>query len=141
MPILNYTTSIDAFKTVGEIQKVLVTHGAKSVNIDYDDDGNPSALTFMVELQGRFISFRLPNQWQGVRRALDGNRKVPKRLKTDAQAIRVSWRIIKDWSEAQMAIIEAGLAELPEVFLPYAVRSDGQTMYHALKDNQRLLEA
>jgi hypothetical protein len=139
MPILNYTTSIDAFKTVGEVQKVLVKHGAKSVNVDYDDAGNPAALTFMIELEGRFISFRLPSQWQGVRKSLEKS-KAPKRLKTDAQAIRVAWRILKTWCEAQMAIIEAGLAELPEVFLPYAVRSDGQTMYHSLKSNPRLLE-
>ena len=31
MAILNYTTTIDAFKTVAEIEKILVQHKAKSI--------------------------------------------------------------------------------------------------------------
>ena len=141
MPILNYTTSIAALKTTSEVQRILVSHGVKSINIDFNDEGNPVALTFAIMINDQFVNFRLPSNWQGVNRRLlqDGN--VPKRFKNDEQALRVAWRILKDWVEAQMAVIEAGFAELPEVFLPYAVRSDGQTMYQALKDNQRLLDA
>lgn len=141
MPILNYTTSIDAFKTVGEVQKILVSHGAKSISIDYDDDGNPAALTFLVQLSGDWVNFRLPSNWQGVRRRLEKDRKVQVRFKTDEQAIRVSWRILKNWVEAQMAIIEAELAELPEVFLPYVVRDDGQTLYKAIQNDRKLLSS
>jgi len=32
--------------------------------------------------------------------------KVPRSKCTDEQALRVSWRIIKDWVKAQMAIVE-----------------------------------
>jgi hypothetical protein len=42
----------------------------------------------------------------------------------------VAWRIIKDWTEAQLALVQAGVAELAEVFLPYATHPQtGQTFY------------
>ena len=139
MAILNYTTQIDSFKTIGEIQKVLVSHGAQSINVDYDVAGNPSALTFFMMIENNPVNFRLPSNYHGVRKSLEKDRKVPTKLKTDAQAIRVSWRIIKDWIEAQMAIIEAGLAEMAEIFLPYAVTSSGATLYQHIKGDMKLL--
>ena len=35
------------------------------------------------------------------------------------QAIRTSWRILKDWVEAQMALLETGMVTMDEIFLPY----------------------
>ena len=61
--------------------------------------------------------------------------KVQRKLKTEEQARRVAWRITKDWVEAQMAIVEAQLASLPEVFLPYAVTNTGQTLFEVTKDS------
>lgn len=133
MPILNYTTKINAHKTVGEVQRTLARAGAKNVSIDYDAAGEPSAVMFLIEVAGRYINYRLPSNWEGVRRALEWDTDVPRRLKTDAQARRVSWRIVKDWIGAQMAIIEAGLATMPEVFLPYAVARDGRTLYQIVE--------
>lgn len=139
MAILNYTTQIDTYKTISEIQKLLVTKGAASINVDYDKAGNPASLTFFMMINESPINFRLPSNWYGVRRVLEKDRKVPNKLKTDEQAMRVSWRITKDWVEAQMAIIEAGLAELPEVFLPYAVTSSGATLFQHIKGDMKLL--
>jgi hypothetical protein len=34
-----------------------------------------------------------------------------------------------------MAIIQAGIATLPQVFLPYAVTSTGQTVYESVSQN------
>lgn len=45
MPILNYTTQISSFKTVAEIQQILVKHGAKRIVQDYDENGAISART------------------------------------------------------------------------------------------------
>ncbi len=81
------------------------------------------------------VNFRLPSNWGGIKKLLDKNKKIPKNLKTEEQAIRISWRILKDWIEAQMAIIQCGLAELPEVFLPYAMTNNGTTLFQAIKSN------
>jgi len=139
MPILNYTTQIDSFKTIGEIQKILVEHGAQAIMVDYDAAKNPVALTFFMMINEKPINFRLPSNYHGIRKALERDRRVPSKLKTDAQAMRVAWRIIKDWTEAQMAIVEAGLAELAEVFLPYATTSSGLTLFQHIKGDMRLL--
>lgn len=134
MAILNYTTKIDPIKTIGEIQGILAKHGAKNISIDFDKS-IPVALTFLVDLNGEFINFRLPSNHAGVYKVLCNNKDIARQFRTEEQARRVAWRIVKDWIEAQMAIIEAGLATLPQVFLPYAVLTSGQTVYDAVEGN------
>lgn len=134
MAILNYTTKIDPHKTVGEIQQALAKAGAVGVSIEYADK-EPTAVTFVTQIRGTYVNFRLPSKWQGVYRRLQRDGNVPRGLKTESQAKRVAWRIVKDWVESQLAIIEAELAELPEVFLPYAVKPDGRTVYDEFKGN------
>jgi hypothetical protein len=104
-PILNYTTTISVQRTAGEIQEILARAGAKSVLIEYGPDRIPEAISFQVELNARSVSFRLPSQWRGVHMALMKS-TTEKKYKSEDQARRVAWRIIKDWTEAQVAIIE-----------------------------------
>lgn len=53
---------------------------------------------------------------------------------TREQAGRVAWRTIQDWLEAQLELIENGLASLDEVMLPFRlVDADGTTIYRALQ--------
>jgi uncharacterized pyridoxamine 5'-phosphate oxidase family protein len=138
MAILNYTTKIDSTKTIGEITECLVAHGANKIVSDYDGS-TPIAVTFTIVLNDRPIFYSLPANYTGVLKAMEKNRKVPRSLCTREQAIRVSWRIIKDWVEAQMAIVEAELADMAEVFLPYAVTSTGETLYQEIKNNNHKL--
>ena len=127
--ILNYTTSISVQKTAGEIQEILAKAGARSVVIDYGSDRLPVAISFQVMVQNRLVSFRLPSQWQGVYKSLQKS-TAERKYKTEEQARRVAWRIIKDWCEAQLAIIEAEAADLSEVFLPYLVNPQtNRTLY------------
>lgn len=137
MAILNYTTSIDADKTINEIAKCLVAHGADKIVTDYSE-GLPCAVTFCLTVDGNMVAFSLPANYDGVLQSMKKDRKVPGRLCTKEQALRVSWRIIKDWVEAQMALVEAKLADTAEVFLPYAVTKQGNTLYKQLKSNGML---
>lgn len=132
MPIPNYTTKVPAHRSINEIQSILAQGGARSVNIEYDRLGQPEAISFGIEFKGNWVHFRLPSRWQGVQKALK-NEASP-RFHSEEHAQRVAWRIIKDWVRAQMAIIEAELATLPEVFLPYAVRPDGKTLYEHFEE-------
>jgi hypothetical protein len=50
--ILNYTTGIPAEKTIGEITKCLVAHGAHKIVADYKD-GLPCAVTFVLMIDDR----------------------------------------------------------------------------------------
>lgn len=138
MAILNYTTGISFEKTIGEIQKCLVSHGATKVITDYAN-GLPIGVTFCLMLNDNMVAFSLPANYDGVLKSMKKDRKVPGRLCTEEQALRVSWRIVKDWVEAQMAIVEANLAEISEVFLPYAVTKNGNTLFREIKQNGTLL--
>lgn len=139
MPLLNYTTQIDAFKTISEISKVLASIGASAVLHDYDDNGSIVALSFKIKLNDQDISFRLPTDWRPVLQVLEQDYRVPQRLKNKDQALRVAWRITKDWIEAQAAFIETMMVTTAQVFLPYAVTRDGTSLYQYIAENNQLL--
>lgn len=104
-----------------------------------DHDGNPIALTFSVSWNDRDMAFSMPCNFEGVMKAMLKNKKVPRNKCNKEQALRVCWRIIKDWIEAQMAIVESELAGMAEVFLPYAVTKRGTTLYRELETNNQIL--
>ena len=132
MPILNYTTQIACEKTIAEITKILVAHGANKIVTDYKDS-LPVAVTFCLAMDGIPVAFVLPANYDGVLSAMKKDSNVPKKYCNPEQALRVSWRIVKDWVEAQCAIVEARLADIAEVFLPYAVTKNGGTLYQEIK--------
>lgn len=133
MPILNYTTQVNSSKTVAEIQRKLAKAGALSISVSYDDKRQPDALVFAIQVHNEYVNFKLPCNWQGVFTAMKRDRSISRRFQNEEQARRVAWRIVKDWTEAQLAIIEAEMATLPEVFLPYAVMNNGLTVYQSFE--------
>lgn len=65
-----------------------------------------------------------------------------KMLRNDrAQAERTAWRQVLRWVEAQMALIDAGMTQTHEVFMPYAVipGTKDQTMFQAWESQQKAL--
>ena len=141
MPILNYTTKIAADKTIGQIQAMLAKAGASSVLTEYDDECIVSSVSFRLVYNDAMVSFRLPARIDPLFMILRRDSDVPRKLKTREQASRVAWRIIKDWVEAQLAIVEAEQVELVEVFLPFAQNpATGETVFSQLAgDNFALL--
>lgn len=138
MSILNYTTTIKSSKTVGEIQELLAEKGARRIEIEYDENRLPDGVCFALQVAAHPVSFRLPCNTEGVYQALVKQR-VPGKYQNRIHARNVAWRIIKDWVEAQLAIVEAGQAQMAEVFMPYAIDADGKTMFQAFESHQKLL--
>lgn len=100
MPLLNYTTKIDIFTTLGQIQGMLVKHGAKKILQEYDSAGHVEAVSFVIDTPIGMQAIRLPAKVDAVQKVL-----LKQKVKAERdQAERVAWRIIKDWVEAQMAI-------------------------------------
>ena len=60
-------------------------------------------------------------------------------FKTDEQAIRVAWRIIHTWVKSQLALVEVNMATIPQIFLPYAIMSDGRTLSEHVETNPGFL--
>lgn len=137
MPLLNYTTKVDVYTTIGAIQGQLVRHGAKKILQDYDDNGRITALSFLIETPAGQRGIRLPANTLAVAEVLHRQK-----VKCDyEQAERVAWRIVKDWVEAQMAILESEMVQMDEIFLPYMINQDGQTVFEAYRKNQLMLDA
>ena len=136
MPILNYTTKVSVYRSINEIQKILVKTGATAVLVEYDDDREVKAMSFQAKTAHGILSFRLPANVDGVFAALQKEPKISGVQSTYEHAQKVAWRIIKDWIEAQMAIVQAGLADLPQVFLPYMQTQQGETVYELLKSQK-----
>ncbi len=140
MGLLNYTTKIDPDKTAHEIAKCLSMHGAQAVLTEYDKErGIVSAISFQIALAGNKIGFRLPCDWKPVLEVLKRDPKVPRSYANELQAVRTAWRIVKDWVEAQMALVETQMVTTQEVFLPYAVMKDGRTLSEHVQQNPALL--
>lgn len=101
---------------------------------EYSPEGLPSALSFRILTEFGVMTFRLPSNADQVYKILQRQYlRVPRSLRTLGQANRVAWRIVKDWTEAQLAMIECGLVDVAQVFLPYAQDSTGTTIYENLK--------
>ena len=133
MPIANYSTTVDALKTVGEIQGILVAHGARSILMNYGKDGSIESLSFIVETPYGDMPIRLPINARAVLKVLEEQR-VPPRYANYPQAVRIAWRIVKDWVRAQMAILETEMVKMEQIFLPYMITKNNQTLYESMVD-------
>jgi hypothetical protein len=130
-------------KSVGEIQGMLVAHGATSIMIDYDGT-EPAALAFLIKTKQAELPFRLPANVKQVEKILLNMRaRPPETWHSDyekvmgrirQQSARVAWRILKDWVRAQMAILETEMVKIEQVFLPYLDMGGGKTLYDAISE-------
>ena len=137
MAIKNYTTTIDVYKSLGEIQGSLASHGARQIMVDYDGAGQPIGVMFGIETTAGPRGFALPANVEGVR-AVFARQKLKA---APGQAERTAWRNVRDWIMAQMAIVEAGQVQMEEVFLPYLTDGHGRTLYQLYQGGQLSLES
>ncbi|WP_251205863.1 hypothetical protein [Acetatifactor aquisgranensis] len=143
MAILNYTTTVDSFKTVSEIEYILMKHNAKSIMKNYDG-GTITGLSFLIDTGLQQVPVRLPVKVDECLRVLKKEkRENPRKQIKDTmdQAERVAWRILKDWVEAQMALLDIEMVKFEEIFLPYIETGNGRTIYEQLEEQRFLLES
>lgn len=146
--LLNYTTKIPAEQTIGEIQKKLADSGVTAMMTEYDGP-HVSAVSFKMMIDGKPWSFKLPCNWKAVleifeqkagkRNVWDEKRKSKIIEDRKQQAIRTSWRVIKSWIDAQMALVEINMVTIPQVFLPYAIMRDGRTLAEHVESDPKFL--
>jgi hypothetical protein len=137
--IKNYTTTITVEKTVMEIERMLATAGASKILKEYDTNGNIILLTFIVKTDMGEIPIRLPLEIDKIILVFNGlvkTRKLPQSYYNNKpQALRVCWRILKDWLDAQLTLIQIDTAKMEQIFLPYVYDYHNNiTMYQAIKD-------
>lgn len=143
MAILNYTTIIEPEQTIGEIQKMLSRYNVSAMMTEYDGP-QVASVSFKMRIEDRDFAFRLPCNWRAVREIFNEEGITYGKIKhrdrdLDNQAVRTAWRIIKDWIEAQLALVEVNMVTIPQVFLPYAITRDGRTLAERVVDDPQFL--
>lgn len=150
MFLKNYTSNVPASVSIHRIEEVLIECGVTGIMKEYLGAKIISIQFRVLDSTGRPQMIRLPAKEDDAVEALwrdymgsdllpDGkikwsSRKTKKRADFQKQGERTAWRIIKDWVEVQMSMIQLKQADVMEVFLPYAW--DGkQTYYTALKSS------
>lgn len=151
MFLKNYTSDVPVSQTIYRIEQVLIRCGVSGIMKEYvGTNGEVAAVTFQIESPSGKITIRLPAEtnrcqdalWMdyvGTDKlnakgdALEWNRRKTKRRADFAeQAARTAWKIVQDWIEVQMSMIQTRQADTLQVFLPYVF--DGKrTYYQALQ--------
>jgi hypothetical protein len=130
--LLNYSTGIAPEKTVSEIQAKLAKAGAYQILHEYQRDTRELiGLSFRITTQFGDVAFELPANISAVELVLKKQRARVRPSRE--QAARVAWRILKDWVEAQLALIETDMVTMEQVFLPYCQGANGETLYEAIR--------
>ncbi len=151
----NYTSAVPVSQTIHRIEDVLIRCGVSGITKEYYPVGEVSALRFEITVpETPIVRVRLPvdtdraldalwlNYVDGDDLSSDGKmvsryanpHKKKKRSDFKDQAERTAWKIVQDWVEVQMSMIQMKQADFVEVFLPYVW--DGRaTVYRRIKDN------
>lgn len=136
MALKNTYSKLPVARYIESAQEALVRAGASGIQFGYDQ-GRIISLTFLLEIGEREVAFRLPVNWKKFQDVL--RKENNGRYTDDDYAYRVAWACTKDWIEAQMAFVESENVTVPQVFLPYAVVKDGQTLFEKVATSPEFL--
>jgi hypothetical protein len=136
--IKNYTSGVPPERSVNHIEKSLVGHGARNILKDYDASGTLSGIAFIVEINGKSMPFKIPARVGRVEARLKEGIKRPRNgtmAKLKYQASKTAWKLLADWVDIQMSLIDLDQVEMLEVFLPYAYDAGKkQTFFEKVKE-------
>ena len=141
MFLKNYTSQVPVSQTICRIEQVLLKCGVSGITKEYGATANVVAIQFHIKRGPELpeITIRLPADKERALEALwldyaDGDKLTPdgkalqwhsrkklKRANFAEQAERTAWKIVQDWMEVQMSMIQLKQAETLEVFLPYVM--------------------
>jgi len=123
MNIKNYTSTIEASRSMARIEELLVEIGATNINKQYENKVC-TGITFLLydqQLQ-KTLPFHLKSQVEECFLILWKDVKRPRADTADAvhlQANKTAWKILSDWTEIQCSMILLGQAKPLQMFLPF----------------------
>lgn len=138
MTLKNYTSSVSASRSISRIETKLASHGARQIVKFYDDDNRVSSVAFIMKFDGIEMPYKLPARVAECEKVLKAGIRRPRPdtfKRISDQAERTAWKIVSDWVDAQMAMIELSQVEFMEVFLPYLYSyNKEQTLFESIKE-------
>ena len=94
-------------------------------------------VAFTLVVNGNQVPFRLPARIKNVEKQLRTMIKRPRKdtLKNiTVQAERTAWKLLSDWVDIQVSLVELQQVQFLEVFLPYVYdHSKQQTFFEKLE--------
>jgi len=137
MSLKNYTSQVSATRSINAIECKLAVRGARQILKEYTPDGQVASISFIIHNNGIELPFHLPARIGACEQVLRSAIKKPRRdtyKNVKEQAGRTAWKILADWVDAQMAMVELAQVDILEVFLPYLFdRNHQRTFYQALE--------
>ncbi len=137
MGILNYSTTVSAENTAAQVSKMLAMKGVSRTSTLYDGEGRACGIGFSMPTPHGVREYELAVNSAGVLAAMTADRSVRSSYCTPEQAHKTAWRIMKDWVEAQIAVVEAQLSTLDQIMLPHLVVAEGRTLYSVYREREQ----
>ena len=133
MKIRNYTSEVPAARSVGRIEALLVEFGAKNISKAYDDHKTLEAIMFdLPRPDGNSFAIKLPAH---VEKMVPEIQKLHPRWQlweVKEQAERTAWKLMTEWVEIQLSLIQMQQAEPLEIFMPYVYCRQRERTYYEL---------
>jgi len=137
--IKNYTSGIAKETTISRIEWKLAAIGATHITKTYGPNASITSIIFNIPNGNRSVPIRLPANvhacYEALWRHYCATHRQPRETAKQGlfeQAERTAWKLVQDWIDVQVSMVEMKQAEALQVFLPYAW--DGkQTLFEAMK--------
>lgn len=138
MNLKNYTSSVPVINSIARIEHRLAQAGATHIAKSYNKE-RPIGMIFQIPINNVPLTFKLPAKAEKVYDYMIKQRaKPPKKEQLETirlQADRTAWKILADWIDIQVSIVQIDQAEPTEVFLSYLYDSKrDQTLFDKMKE-------
>lgn len=137
MNLKNYTTEVPAVRSIEAIEKLLIGFGSTNIMKEYGPGGKVAAISFIVEMDGMKLPFRLPAKVDEGYKWFKKQRPKATEKTLREQSERMVWKQLHEWVFIQLSMIELNQAEKLEVFFPYLHDvQKGTTYYQQIKEGK-----
>jgi hypothetical protein len=135
----NYSTTVPAAKSIGEVHELLVDFGADKIAF-MNEERRTVGIAFVMQTTHGPAPFKLPLAWDKVLEYIwqeywATHTRYP-RTKADFtdEAYNVAWRILRDWLHSQLSIIATEQVKTEQVFLPYLMVNSEKTLAESFSE-------
>jgi hypothetical protein len=138
--IKNYTSDVGVDKSLWIIKKRLVGAGASHIAEFYNEEEHSlEGILFQIKVNGNYVTYKLPSSVNDVRDYfLSAIKKEHRgtRERVVEQALKTAWKLLADWVDIQISMIEVGKKDFQELFFQYAYSQvKDKTVYEMLQNN------
>ncbi|GAH91049.1 unnamed protein product [marine sediment metagenome] len=142
MPLLNYTTKIPWERSYTEVKSLLIAHGARGFYEEVGPEGYINSFIFKLRTPDGDVPIKIPIDVESTIKILKkqyDSGEIDRRFTDPKRARNIAWRIIKDWLQAHIWLVETEMMKMEQILLPYMMVDKDHTLYEAMKDRHFLL--